>query len=39
MKYCIQLFSGGWIVRDMTGRIVVKCPTWEEADEWVRENS
>lgn len=35
--YFIQLFSGGWIVRDKTGKILVKCPTYEEAKEWTDE--
>jgi len=39
MDYFIQIFSGGWIVRDMTGKIVVKCPTYEEAQEWIQEQT
>ena len=39
MDYFIQIFSGGWIVRDMDGKIMVKCPTEEEAKEWIEEQT
>lgn len=37
--YVIQIFSGGWLVRDSKGFIMVKCPTYDEAVEWIRENN
>jgi len=37
MDYFIQIFSGGWIVRDMDGKIMVKCHTEEEARAWIQE--
>ena len=36
-KYVIQIFSGGWIVRNMKGEVLVKTSTCEEAEEWIEE--
>lgn len=34
-EYVVQRFSGGWIVRDMKGNVLVKTPTEDEAWEWI----
>ena len=34
-EYCVQIFSGGWIVRNMKGEVLVKTSTEAEAWDWI----
>lgn len=37
--YTIQETEGGYLVRDLSGRVLVEVPTEQEAAEWVDENT